>query len=56
LAPYATYTRYPDDRFDIDREEVVKAIKSAEKILKFVKAKIEPTKKTPQLDLFESSK
>lgn len=53
LAPYATYTRYPDDRFNIDREEVVEAIAYAEKILKFVKTKIEPTKKTPQLSLFE---
>lgn len=53
LAPYATYTRYPDDRFNVDREEVVKAIACAEKILKFVKAKIEPTQKTPQLSIFE---
>lgn len=54
LSPYATYTRYPDDRFNIDREEAVGAIKCAEKILKFVKAKIEPAEKTPQLGLFES--
>lgn len=53
LAPYATYTRYPDDRFNIDREEVVKAIACAEKILKFVKTKIEPTQKTPQISIFE---
>jgi HEPN domain-containing protein len=53
LAPYATYTRYPDDRFSIDRDEVLKAIICAEKILKFVKTKIEPAKKTPQLSLFE---
>ena len=39
LSPYATYTRYPDDRFNIDRNEVVEAIRCAEKILKFVKKK-----------------
>ena len=53
LSPYATYTRYPDDRFNIDREEIIEAIKHAEKILKFVKTKIEPAEKNPQLDLFE---
>jgi HEPN domain-containing protein len=53
LSPFATYTRYPDDRFHIDREEALEAIQCAEKILKFVKAKIEPTEKTPQTGLFE---
>ena len=53
LSPFATYSRYPDDRFHIDRKEVDEAIKRAEKILKFVKAKIESSEKTPQLDLFE---
>lgn len=53
LAPYATYTRYPDDRFNIDREEVDKAIMCAETILKFVKIKIEPIKQLPQLGLFD---
>lgn len=54
LLPYAVYTRYPDDRFYIDREEVIEAIGYAEKILKFVKAKIELIEKQPQLDLFDS--
>ncbi len=54
LSPYAIYTRYPDDRFDIDREEVVEAIQCAEKIFKFVKAKIELPKNSQQLELFES--
>lgn len=47
LFPFAVYARYPDDRFYIDREEALEAIKYAEKILKFVKAKIEPTEKKP---------
>ena len=54
LSPYATYTRYPDDRFNIDREEVVEAIKCAEKIIKFVKTKIELPKNSPQLNLFNN--
>lgn len=41
LDPYATYTRYPDDRFSIEREEVTEAIKQASAILSFVKKKIE---------------
>ncbi len=53
LSPYATYTRYPDDRFNISRDEIVEAIKCAEKILKFVRAKIDDSS-TPQLNLFES--
>ena len=44
LTPYATYTRYPDDYFDIDRDEVLQAIEHAEKILIFVKTKIIVTK------------
>jgi HEPN domain-containing protein len=54
LSPYATYTRYPDDRFNIDREEAVQAIKHAERILEFVQTKIKPTEETPQLRIFES--
>ncbi len=53
LSPFATYTRYPDDRFDIDRTEATEAIKYAEKVFKFVKAKIDPAEKTPQLSLFD---
>ena len=52
LSSYATYTRYPDDCFDIDREEVLDAIKHAESILKFVKEKIEHSEIQPQLKLF----
>ncbi len=40
LLPYATYTRYPDDYFDIDYTEAQQAIEHAAKILRFVKAKI----------------
>lgn len=41
LVPYATYSRYPDDRFFIDREEVIKSIKKTTSIFNFVKKKIE---------------
>jgi HEPN domain-containing protein len=41
LIPYATYSRYPDDRFFIDYQEASQAIKNSEKILIFVKNKIE---------------
>lgn len=41
LLPYATYSRYPDDRFFIDEEEVIESIKKATTILNFVKKKIE---------------
>ncbi len=40
LLPYATYSRYPDDKFFIDREEVLQSIKKATTILNFVKEKI----------------
>ncbi len=40
LLPYAIYSRYPDDRFYIDREEVLDAIKKATFILNFVRNKI----------------
>jgi HEPN domain-containing protein len=41
LLPYAIYSRYPDDRFCIDREEALQAIKKAKTILNFTKKKIE---------------
>lgn len=41
LLPYATYSRYPDDWFSIDSEEIIKAIKKAKTIFDFVKKKIE---------------
>lgn len=53
LSPYATYTRYPDDRFYIDRQEAIQAIKLAEKVLKFVQTKISPDEKLPQLRIFD---
>lgn len=40
LLPYAIYSRYPDDRFFIDRDEAIQAIKKARAILNFVKKKI----------------
>jgi len=54
LSPFATYARYPDDRFNIDREEVDEAIKRAERILRFVKSKVETIGQTPQLNIFET--
>ena len=53
LSSYDTYARYPDDRFDIDREEVLEAIKHAETILKFVKNRVATAVQLPQLNLFE---
>jgi HEPN domain-containing protein len=53
LFPFAVYARYPDDRFHMDREEALEAIKYAEKILKFVKAKIEVAEKPPQMSIFQ---
>ena len=44
LLPYAIYSRYPDDRFNVSREEILSAIKKAAKILNFVKNLIEPEK------------
>lgn len=46
LLPYATYTRYPDDRFCIDREEVAESIKKASSLFNFVKSKIEDKNQT----------
>lgn len=40
LLPYATYSRYPDDRFVIDREEALAAIQKAKMIYDFVQKKI----------------
>lgn len=54
LSSYATYTRYPDDRFYIDREETCQAIKYAETILKFVQTKIYPSKVLPQQSIWEN--
>lgn len=47
LLPYATYTRYPDDYFEIDRDEVIQAIEHAEKILLFIKTKTNTEKVKP---------
>lgn len=52
LSPFAVYSRYPDDRFFIEQEEVIEAIKRAKKILRFVKNKMEPVPETPQLKIF----
>lgn len=41
LLPYATYSRYPDDRFCIDQKEVLESIKKATTIFNFVRKKIE---------------
>lgn len=41
LSSYATYARYPDDRFCIDRQEAGQAIVRAAEILTFVKRTIE---------------
>jgi HEPN domain-containing protein len=40
LLPYAVYSRYPDDYFYIDQEEVLMAIKKADEFFKFVKKRI----------------
>ena len=40
LDPYAINTRYPDDRFKIDKFEVQKAIEHADRIFKFVQNQI----------------
>lgn len=46
LLPYATYSRYPDDHFYIDQEEVVESIKKASRIFNCVKSKIEDKNQT----------
>lgn len=53
LSPYATYTRYPDDRFSIDREEAIEAIEYAEQILRLVKEKVKSDKAVSQLTIFD---
>jgi HEPN domain-containing protein len=40
LLPFATYSRYPDDRFFIEREEAIEAIEKARIIFDFVKSKV----------------
>jgi HEPN domain-containing protein len=50
LNPFATQSRYPDDRFSIDRQEAEDAIKMAKKAFDFVLKKIE--KPDPNLKLF----
>ncbi len=52
LNPYAIYSRYPDDRFYIDRQEVEEAIEMAATVLNFVKKKIEEPQ-NPTLKLFD---
>ena len=41
LLPYATYSRYPDDRFSISKQEVLESIEKASTIFNFAKNKIE---------------
>ena len=41
LNPFAVQSRYPDDRFCIDRYEAEEAVKRAKKVFDFVKNKIE---------------
>jgi len=54
LDPYGSYSRYPDDRFSINQEEIKEAIDKATKILSFVNKKInEP--KNPTQKLFEKN-
>jgi len=52
LNPYGVYSRYPDDRFFIDREEVVRAIEKAQKILRLVESRI-AEKSNPTLKIFD---
>lgn len=40
LLPFATYSRYPDDRFLIERQEAIEAIDKAKTIFDFVKNKV----------------
>jgi len=50
LNPFSVQSRYPDDRFYIDRQEAEDAIKVAKKIFDFVQMKIE--KPDPNMKLF----
>lgn len=51
LTPYATYSRYPDDRFIVDRKGVENAIVMATKILHYVKVKISESS-DPNMKIF----
>ncbi|MFA6527497.1 MAG: HEPN domain-containing protein [Candidatus Babeliales bacterium] len=51
LIPYATYTRYPDDYFTVNRTDVETAIVMADKILKVIRTKINE-KLDPNLRIF----
>ncbi len=53
LVPFVTYSRYPDDRFEIDREEVEDILKRSERMLQFVKAKIEPVEENTSMSIFQ---
>lgn len=50
LNPFAVLSRYPDDRFSINRGEAEEAIKLAKKVFDFVQMKIE--KLDPNMKLF----
>jgi HEPN domain-containing protein len=50
LNPFAVLSRYPDDRFCVDRMEAEEAIKLAKKVFDFVKMKIETP--DPNMKLF----
>ena len=43
LSPYATETRYPDDYHPVLHEEAEEAVAKAERILNFVKTKLDPS-------------
>jgi HEPN domain-containing protein len=49
LNPYAMYSRYPDDRFFVDRQEAEDALKMATKIFEFVRTKINDSDQTMRL-------
>ena len=52
LNPFAVQSRYPDDRFYIDRDEAEAAVKRAKRIFGFVKDKIENPDKN--MNIFKS--
>jgi HEPN domain-containing protein len=43
LSPYAVRTRYPDDYRPVTLDDTKLALKKAERIMKFVKTKLDPT-------------
>lgn len=57
LNPYGIYSRYPDDRFVINKEDAEEAIVRATKILRFVEKKIKissnKTTSNATINLFE---